>query len=51
MVQGGNGAGFAFEPLLQVGIRAEVRREDLDSHRAVKAGVARTIDFAHAASA
>jgi hypothetical protein len=51
MIQGGEGAGFAFEALLQFGRGGEVRGEDLDGDGAVQAGVAGAIDFTHAAGA
>ena len=46
--QGGEGPGFALEPLPQLGISADVFGQDLDGDRAVEARVAGCVDFAHA---
>ena len=39
MVQGGDRAGLAFKPLLQIGISGDMLGEDFDRHGAVQAGV------------
>ena len=51
MIEAGNGFGFAFETLLLHGIGRKMRGKNLDGDSAVEAGVARAIDFSHAASA
>src|SRR5215469_14746612 len=39
MIQGRQGSGLAFEPLLQLGGRRKVGRESLDRNRAVEASI------------
>src|SRR5262245_64507347 len=51
MVQRGEHLGFALEPGEAIGIEREGFGEDLQGDVAIQRGVARTIDFAHAARA
>ena len=51
MIQGRDGAGFAFEACVRFGFFGEMFGENLDGDGAVEAGVARAVDFAHAACA
>ena len=39
---------FALEPLLRIGVRSDVLREDFDGAGAVEAGVGSFLDLAHA---
>ena len=48
VVQGGDRAGFALEPLLQVGIGRDMLGQHLDGDGAVQAGVGGLVDLAHA---
>ena len=48
MFQVGEGAGFALEPLAEVGALGQVRGQGLDGHDAVEARVAGFVHFAHA---
>ena len=49
MVQRREDARFALEPSESIGIRREGRRQNLDRDLALRLGVARAIDLAHAA--
>ncbi len=49
MIQRRNSARLALEPLLGLRILRKMRRQNLDSHGAVEARVARAIHLAHAA--
>ena len=40
VVQGGDGAGLALEPLLQIGVRGDMLGQDLDGDGAIRPGVA-----------
>ena len=40
-------AGFTVEPIAELRVLCEVRRQHLDCHRAIEPRVARTIDLAH----
>ena len=51
MIEAGNSFGFAFETLFLHGIGRKMRGKNLDGDSAVEAGVARAIDFSHAAGA
>jgi hypothetical protein len=51
MIQRCDGTRFALEPLTTNRIRGNVIGQDLDRHRAIKAGVAGFVDLAHAPSA
>ena len=51
MVERGHGLGLAFEAGERVGIRTGFRRQDLDRHTAVEAGVETLINRAHATAA
>ena len=51
MVQAGQGAGFAVEPLGKARVAGRRRRQDLQRHQPVQARLARLIDGAHAALA
>ena len=51
MVQAGDGARFTLEALAAHGIAGEMRRQNLDGHGAVKAGVPGAINLAHPARA
>jgi hypothetical protein len=51
MIQAGDRFRFAFEALLANRIRRELSGENLDGDIAVKARVARAVNFAHAALA
>jgi hypothetical protein len=51
MIQAGDGFRFAFEALPANRIRRELSGENLDGDIAIKARVARAVDFAHAALA
>ena len=51
VVQRGDGAGLALEPLLQIGIGGDVLGEDPDGDGAIQAGVAGLIDLPHPARA
>ena len=51
MVQARQGAGFAVEPLGKARVAGRGRRQDLQRHQPVQAGLARLIDGAHAALA
>ena len=44
-------AGFAIEALAELRIGGERRGQDLDRDDAIEAGIARLVDFAHAAGA
>ena len=46
VVQGGDGAGFALEPLLQVRVIGDMLGQHLDGNGAVQAGVAGLVDLA-----
>lgn len=45
----GDRFGFALEPRKRRGIGREMRREDLDRHVAIQAGIVRDVHFAHPA--
>ena len=51
MVQGGDALRLALEPRPELGIRGQLRREQLQGHVALQAGVAGAIDLAHPAGA
>src|SRR5215472_14006656 len=51
MIQTGNGLGFAFKPLLANRILGNLRRQNLDRHRALKPFVPRAIHLSHPACA
>jgi hypothetical protein len=51
MVQAREQPRFALEAGARVAVRPDVRRQDLDRDRAIEAGVACAVDFAHAARA
>ena len=51
MVESGDRLRLAIEALLHVRVAGEVRRQDLDRHRAVQARVGGLVDLAHAAGA
>ena len=51
VVQAGDGLRLALEPLLEIGVRGDMLGEDFDGDRAVQAGVARFVHFAHPARA
>ena len=51
MIQGGDGLGFPFEPLLANRIGGKMRREDLDSDRAFESHVPCAIHLSHPARA
>src|ERR1700739_4014903 len=51
MSDGGERAGFAFEAALKFGVAGKMGGQDFDGNAAVETGVARAVDFAHAASA
>ncbi len=48
VVQSRDGAGFSFEPLLQVRVRSHMLGQHLDGNGAVQAGVGGLVDLAHA---
>ena len=48
MVQAREQPRFALEAGARVAVRPDVRRQDLDRDRAIEAGVACAVDFAHA---
>jgi hypothetical protein len=49
MIEARDGLGFALEALFANGIRGELRGENLNRYRAIKACVIGAIHFAHAA--
>ena len=51
VIQGGDRAGLALEPLLQIGIGGDVLGEHLDGDGAVQPGVASLVDLALATRA
>ena len=51
MIQCGDRLRFTFESLLHFGIVGKLRRQHLDRHRAIQAGIRRFVDFAHPAGA
>jgi hypothetical protein len=51
MIQGRDGAGFAFETRVGFGFFGEMLGENFDGDGAVEASVARAVDFTHAACA
>jgi hypothetical protein len=51
MIEARDGLGFELEPLPQRGVRCHVFRQYFDRDRTVQAGIARFIDFSHAARA
>jgi hypothetical protein len=51
MGQGGDGAGFLFEPTKPGGIRSDHLGQHLDRDIATQSGIPRSIDFTHPARA
>ena len=51
VVERGDRAGFALEPLAELRVAGEVRRQDLDRDGAIETRVARLVDLAHPARA
>ena len=51
MLQGRDGPRLAFEALLQIWVRRNMGRQDLDRDRTVEPGIARALHFAHPAGA
>ena len=51
MIQAGDGFRFAFESLFANWIRGQLRGKNLDRNNAIKARVARAVNFAHPARA
>jgi hypothetical protein len=48
MIQRGNGMGLAVKAFAELWVTRELRRQDLDRDRAIEAGVAGSVDLAHA---
>jgi hypothetical protein len=51
MLERRNRSRFALEPVAQLQIGGEIRRQNLDGNRAIEPGVTRAIDLAHSPSA
>ena len=50
VVQAGDGLRLALEPLLEIGVRGDMLRQDLDGDGAVESGVSGFVHFSHTAS-
>ena len=51
MIQAGNGASFALEPLSQFRTISKMRRQNLDGDNAVEAGILGAVNLTHPARA
>ena len=51
MVEGGSGPRFALETLQRLRVAGDLRRQELEGHKAAQARVLRLVDDAHAAAA